>query len=647
MKKASVFTTWLAAAACATQPVIAQIAAPVPNAPAPTSTNTVSVPIPDRVPSRFPHSNDPFRMYMPDRVPEINLTNSALLDSLIRNGKMYLSLQDAIELALENNLDLAIARYNLPIADADIERTRAGASFRGVNTGIVENTPSGGVGGSATAGGGAGGTSGGVGGAGAGASGLVSSTLGTGTSVQSFDPDITANVYTEHFKEPLSNQVTAGVASLAENTVEGNFEYTQSFPTGTMLTVDFDNSRITENSPDLLLNPTLNSYYQVTLQQPLLAGFGFGPNLRYLRIAKNDKRISDYAFRDQVTATISQIADIYWDLVGAFQDEQLKERSLQFAKDTLASDQQQLALQAIPALDVTKAAGEVAARDGDLAIAKVTLESEQSLMKNALTRNLDDPILEAVPVIPTDTTHLDLNPAPQPLEQLIALAMQNRPELKESAINLENENISRKAATNALLPTVNLIGYYGGTGLAGVNNLAAGQTSSSPADFGGAVSDAVNNSAPNYYVGVNINIPLRNRVAKSDQYRSELEFRQSQLLEQQQQKEIRIQVRNAQYALEQSAAHVLASSKARDLAQQSFDISKKEQKLGAGSQLDTLAAQNLLALAESAVATAETAYEKAGVSLSQATGQTLERYHVSLSQARTGTQTGPPVAQGR
>jgi outer membrane protein TolC len=148
-------------------------------------------------------------------------------------------------------------------------------------------------------------------------------------------------------------------------------------------------------------------------------------------------------------------------------------------------------------------------------------------------------------------------------------------------------------------------------------------------------------------VGVNVNIPLRNRVAKSDQYRSELEFRQSQLLEQQQQKEIRIQVRNAQYALEQSAAHVLASAKARDLAQQSFDISKKEQKLGAGSQLDTLAAQNQLALAESIVEAAETAYEKAGVDLSRATGQTLERYHVSLGQARTGNQAGPPVAQGR
>jgi outer membrane protein TolC len=643
VKKAPLFTSWLAIAACAAQPLAAQISAPVPQL-----QTMVRMPVPDPVPAHFPHSNNPFRMYMPDRVPKVNLTNSALLDSLIHDGKLYLSLQNAIELALENNLDLAIARYNLPIADADIERTRAGAPFRGVNTGIVQNTPSGGVGGSTEGGGGAGGTSGGIGGAGTGASGLVASTLGTGTAVSSFDPDIVGTVNTEHFREPLSNQVTSGVASLAENTVTGNVEYIQSFPTGTTFSADFDNSRVTENSPFLLLNPTLNSYYQVTLQQQLLAGFGFGPNLRYLRIAKNDKRISDYAFKDQVIATISQIADIYWDLVGAYQDEQLKERSLQFAKDTLESDQKQLALQAIPALDVTKAAGEVAARDGDLAIAKVALESEQSLMKNALTRNLDDPILEAVPVIPTDTTQLDLNPAPQTLQQLIAVAMQNRPELKESAINLENENISRRAATNALLPTVNLVGYYGGTGLAGVNNPAAEQASSSPATFGGAVSNAFNNSAPNYYVGINVNIPLRNRVAKSDQYRSELEFRQSQLLQQQQRKQILIEVRNAQYALEQSAAHVIAASKARDLAQQSFDISKKEQKLGAGSQLDTLAAQHLLALAESTVAAAETSYEKAGVDLSQATGQTLERYHVSLGEARTDMQPAPSAGtQGR
>jgi outer membrane protein TolC len=508
----------------------------------------------------------------------------------------------------------------------------------------VQNTPSGGVGGSSGGGGGAGGTTSAGGGAGAGASGLVQSTLGTGTSVASFDPQITGTLNVEHDRIPLSNEIEYGVPSLAENSIVGDVEYAQSFPTGTSLTVDFNNSRITENSPDTFLNPTLNSYYQVTLQQQLLAGFGFGPNLRYLRIAKNDKRISDYAFRDQVTSTISQIADIYWDLVAAYQDEQLKEQSLKFAQETLDSDQKQLALQAIPALDVTKAAGEVAARDGDLSIAKVTLESEQSLMKNALTRNLDDPILEAVAVIPTDSVQVDPSGASVPLAQLIAMAMKNRPELQESAINLENENISRKAATNALLPTVNLVGYYGGTGLGGPDNPAAQLPSTAPTSYGGAVQNAFNNSAPNYYVGVNINIPLRNRVAKSDQYRSELEFRQSQLYQQQQRKEIQIEVRNAQYALEQSAAHVVAASKAQDLARQGFDISKQEQKLGAGSQLETLTAQNQLALAESAVAAAETAYEKARVDLYRATGQTLERYHVSVDEAQTGA---PGMARGR
>jgi outer membrane protein TolC len=158
------------------------------------------------------------------------------------------------------------------------------------------------------------------------------------------------------------------------------------------------------------------------------------------------------------------------------------------------------------------------------------------------------------------------------------------------------------------------------------------------------VQNALNNSAPNYYVGVNINIPLRNRVAKSDQYRSELEYRQSQLYAQQQSKQIIIEVRNAQYAVEQSAAHVVAASRARDLAQQSFTISQQEQKLGAGSQFDTLTAQHLLALAESTVSAAETAYEKARVALYRATGQTLESYHVSLSEARTGAPIGTPAA---
>ena len=587
----------------------------------------------------IPHSNNPFHAYMPTFVPQANLANSPRLDSLIVNGVLELSLKNAIALSLENNLDIAIARYNIPIAAADVLRTRAGGTFRGVNTGVVQNTPGGGVGGFGTAasGAGAGGTSGGAGGAGAGASGLVSSTLGTGTNVSSYDPAVSAQINNEHYTQPLSNLSIYGVPTLQQNTTTGNFSYQQAFATGTSLSAIFDNSRGATNSPNSFLNPTLNSYYHVLLQQQLLAGFGFGPNLRYFRIAKNDQKISDEAFKLQVISTVTQIANMYWDLVAAYDDEKVKSRSLDFANETLESDRKQLALQAIPAMDVMRAEGEVATREQDLTIAKTTLQFQELLIKNALTKNLDDPILEAMPVHPTDQTgNLDTGAAQGPTEDMIVRALRDRIELSESDLDLDNRRISQSAARNAVLPSVAAVAYYGGTGLAGLPNPNSDITSTQPQDWGGAIHNAFNNTAPDYYIGVSVNIPIRNRIAKSDQYRAELETRQSELRIQQLKKQIRIEVRNAQYALEQSVARVGSARKARDLAQKTFEIMKNEQELGAGSNYQTLTAQRDLSIAESALVAAMTAYQKAKIELDRSVGSTLDANSISIESAKTG-----------
>src|SRR5919109_811168 len=250
---------------------------------------------------QLPKSHNPLSAYSPTEAPEPQLINSPDLPHLIRDGKLYLSLKDAIRLALQNNLDIAIARYNLPIADTDLLRTRAGGAFRGVNAGVVQGTPGGGVGGFGTGapGAGAGGTTAGAGGAGAGASGLVQSTLGTGTAVSSYDVSIIGSVGAEHLTSPLANRQIYGVPSLQLNTGQANFGVSQAFATGASVFFEFSNSRQTSNSPFNLLSPILNSSYRFSFHQPLLAGFGLGPNLRYLRIAKNNKKISDIAFKDQ------------------------------------------------------------------------------------------------------------------------------------------------------------------------------------------------------------------------------------------------------------------------------------------------------------------------------------------------------------
>jgi outer membrane protein TolC len=573
----------------------------------------------------MPKSRNPVRAYSPDIVPEPQLANSPLLDQLIRDGKLYLSLKDAIELALENNLDLAIARYNVPIANTDVLRTQAGGYFRGVNTGVVQGTPGGGVGGlgSGAPGAGAGGTTGGAGGAGSGASGLVQSTLGTGTTVSSYDPLINANGGEEHQTLPLSNLQLNGVPTLQTNTGQFNFNYFQAFPTGTSISVGLNLNRQTTNSIFTNLSPVLNSQIRVTFEQELLAGFGFGPNLRYLRIARNNKKISDVAFKDQVIETVTQIKNIYWDLVSAYQQARVNEQSLAFAQQTLENAQKQLQLQAVPAMDVMRSEAEVSRRDQDLTVARTNLQLQESLMKNALTKTLDDPVLEEMPVVPTDQMQVVQTPESEPILDLISEALRNRPELAESAVDLDNRQISRKAARNALLPALSLEAFYGGTGLAGgLNPVFTGTNSSTvPTDLGGALEQTVNNSAPDYFVGLNLSIPLRNRVAKADQFRSELEYRQSELRLEQLKKQIRIEVRNAQYALEQSRARVDAARKARDLSQRTFEITKKEQTLGAGSNYQTMTAQQDLAVAEQDLVTAMTTYEKAQVELDRATGQ--------------------------
>jgi len=584
----------------------------------------------------MPKSHNPLNAYMPDSVPEPVLSNSPRLDQMVRDGKMYLSLKDAIELALEDNLDLAIARYNLPIANTDIVRTKAGGFFRGVNTGVVQGTPGGGVGGFGTGapGAGAGGTTGGAGGAGAGASGLVQSTLGTGTTVSSFDPFINVNGGVEHQTSPVANRQIYGVPSLQLNTGQVNALFTQAFPTGTSINFAWSNSRQTTNSPYFNLSPTLSSTFRFQVQQELLAGFGFGPNLRYLRIARNNKKISDIAFKDQVIATVTQIENIYWDLANA------NEQSFNFAQQTLENAKKQLQLQSIPAMDVMRAEAEVSKRDQELTVARTSLQLQETLMKNAITKSLDDPVLESMPVIPTDQMEVASILAAQPIQDLINSSQQNRPELAESNIDLVNRQISRRAASNALLPSLSFVGFYSGSGLGGplnpVYNLPGGNVSEVPPDFSGALVNAFNFTSPDYYVGLNLNIPIRNRVAKADQYRSELEYRQAELRMEQLKKQVRIEVRNAQYALTQTAARVEAARKARDLAQRTFDITKKEQELGSGSSYQTLSAQRDLALAQLDLVSATTTYEKAKVELDRATGTTLEHNGILLEDAITG-----------
>ena len=614
--------------AAASQPTLAQQIKQLQQTPQP----LFAPPQPFHVP--MPHSRNPLAPYIPSTAPELDLSNSPRLENLIRDGKIYISLHDAIAVAIENNLDLAYFRYNFPIAQTDILRTKAGSPANGVNTAISQGTQ-GGFGASTGGGGGSSGS-----GFSAGAGGIVTSTLGAGTSVSSFDPYLTFRGYVDHTTVQEANEITTGVPTLKNNTIEVLSNYSQSFPIGTNLSVSYLGNRVASNSPYNLINPELYSNFQVQISQPLLYGFGVATNERYIRIAKRNSQITDLAFKAQVIATVTQVENIYWDLVNAFDSERISEQSLGFANKNLSDDQKQLKLQAIPAMQVMTDESAVATAEGNLTVARASLRLNELLMKNALTK-VDDPTIDEMPVIPLDL-HGEADPnADKSMDDLISDAEKKRPEVAIYKMTAEVQKQSLKEINSELLPTLNMYGVYAGAGTAGpVNPLCNPSTqdcsTNLPTGFPSMLANTFNYSSPEYQVGMTLSINLRNRQAKADQFRAVLQYRQSQISSEQQQKGIRFDVRNSKFALEQAQAHVVAAQKARDLAQKTFDITKQEQVLGAKSGFDTLTAQDALAQAEQALDTAQTAYEKAKVDIDRATGDTLERTGVSIDDAKLG-----------
>lgn len=626
-----------------------QQSTPAPDAPQPANQQPASTiaqqaqqaqqtqPVTAQVPFHIeiPHSHNPLAAYMPSTAPPLNLANSPRLQSLERDGKLYISLKDAIALALENNLDLAYFRYTLVIADTDLARTKAGGVTRGVNTSVQQGTPGGF---STTNAGGASSSSSGASAGGAG--GLVQSTLGLGTAVNSFDPQLSVQTYVDHLTQEQTNTFSSGVALLKQNTIEFQSQYAQSFPLGTSIQVNYTGLRYTINSPYYVVNPNLYSDFQFIVNQPLLAGFGLATNERYIRIAKKNKTLTDLSFRAQTIATTSQVENIYWDLAAAYEDEQIKERSLSFAQKTLEDDRKQLQLQAIPAMQVMKDESDVATREGDLTVAKATLRLNELLIKNALMKQIDDPALAEMPVVPLDHRSTPDDNEAKPIDTLIAEAEKNRPDVSMDQIAMQIAEDSLRTIKNSLLPQLNLYGLYAGSAIGGPLNpecsLGTQCTTTLPSGFSTILQNTFNYTAPEYRVGMNLNITLRNRIAKADQFRAVLEFRQNQLTFEEQKKNIRLDVRNSQYALQQARARVDAAIKARDLAQKTFDITKQEQQLGAKSSFDTLLADHDLAVQESALVVAQNAYDKAKVSIDQSVGETLERMGISIDDAKSG-----------
>ena len=599
---------------------------------------------------------NPFSIYKSTNYPTPRLSNSPRLDDLLRDGKIYLSLSDAVTLALENNYDIAIARINLDIADTDLLRARAGSSLRGVSTGLVANTL-GGSSSTVTGGGGPGGTSSGSGGGGAGASGLVLSTNGAGPVPENLDPYLTGALEYEATDSQCSNVLLCGGKSdIYTDTSTYNFGYNQGFLTGTALTTTFNNNRVTTNNPFTNYSPDITSTFRATVTQHLLQGFGTGINGRFILQAKNDRRITDSAFRQQLLYTVNQIENIYWSLVSAYEDEQAKERALAQSSKLSQDNRKQLEIGTLAPLDVVNSDSSVAADKQALIASQTNLEYQQLIMKQAIARNLNDPQMAQAPVVPTDRVALDRLPEEDmPVETLVAEAYSNNPQIEQAVLSMKNNQITIKAEKNGLLPVIDAFAFYGASSLSGAQNSSATSFTTGTAvppgtypaiPYSTGFNNLFNSSNPDKGVGVNLTIPLRNRTAQADQARSQMELRQTQMRLQQLYTQIRIQVINGQFALTNDRAQVAAAQASRDFASQSFAAEQKKLSLGASTSALVLQQGRSLAASENSLISATAAYAKDRAALLQLLANTLDRYGISITDAARGVVSTPPVVPG-
>lgn len=636
-------------------------AAPAPQMTAATPAQPQAVHLQDysKAHSSFPRIWQP---YAAQEVAQPNLSNSPRIDSLMRDGKIFLSVDDAVALALENNLDIDIARYNLNIADTDYLRAKSGANVLGVNAGIVQNTPGGGVGGlGGTVGSGTGGTTVAASGVGTGTNGLVSSTLGIGSAITSFDPLITGTLQLDK-DNTESTSALSPVPVLAQNTYTADVAYTQGFQWGTAVSVGFNNTHVTTNSPVSLLTPDLASNFQFKITQNLLQGFGPGPNLRFIRIAKNNREISDVAFRLQTITTVDQIENMYWDLVYAYENVRVQEEALTYAQKAWEDSKQQAKVGTVPPIQVVSAQSTVSTDQQNLILAQNNLQLQELLMKNALSRSIEDPVLAEAKVIPTSTMQLPEQEPVTPTQDLINQALNHRAELVESRIDLNSRDLSSKAVRNAMLPTLDAFAYYGGSGVGGTVNPAIPNCSSTASTFcfnpakapppfqtsnavgyGGTLNQLVNSTAPDKGVGLTLNIPLRNREAQANQVRAELEYRQAQVRLHQLENQVRIEVRNAQFDVKQNRASVEAAQYAVDFARQTLDADQQKLKVGLTTTTAILQDASVLTTNESNLVSAKAAYEKSRIELDRATGLLLDHSHIDVADATRGQVTHSPT----
>jgi len=567
-------------------------------------------------------------------VAPVNLANSNRLESLLRSGNLYLSMQDTIALALENNLDLEIQRYGLKVADVNLDRARAGgfaaAPSTAVTTGPASVTgapPSPGL-----------------------QSLILAASTQTGPTPPNLDPALVGALSWAHQTTPESSSFVTGTSSLIQRVDNSNLSYQQNFITGTLLNFGLTNNTATTNSARSDFNPATSSALSLSVTQHLLQGFGPALNTRQIRIAKNNREVSDLTFKAQVITTVSAIMDLYWDLVSYTENVRVQREALAASEKLYSDNQKQVEVGTLAPIETVRAEAEIAAGQQTLTVAQTQLLQQETILKNALSRNgVSSPSVADAHIILTDRVRVPDAEQIAPIQDMVAMAMAARPELAQFRILHRNQEISLRGTRNELLPSLDVVAAISNSGLAGdINSLppvgggVRAPTAFFVGGYGTVLSQIFARNFPNYSLGFNLNIPLRNRAAQADLANSELAMRQQELALQRMENQMRVEVQNAVIGVQQARAQYQAAIKGRVLQEQTVDAEQKKLALGASTTYNVILTQRDLTTAQSNEVAAMSAYAKAKVELDRATGQTLNNANISLDEAFRGTVSRAP-----
>jgi outer membrane protein len=577
------------------------------------------------------------------------LANSGRLDSLLRAGNLYLSLQDTIALALENNLDIAIQRYAPQVAETNVLLAEAGGFARGVSTSVTAGPSGANISASGT-------TPGTNQNAASVASSGTSSALGgsaiqsSGPAIPALDPVLTGSASWAHQTTPQSNTVITGTTSLIQRQDLSAVGIQKGFLTGTTVNLGLNNNSTRNNSSRSDFNPATSASLGFGLTQRLLQGFGPAVNSRQIHIARNNREVADLTFKLQVETTVAAVMSLYWQLVAFNEQVKVAQEAVGAAQRLYEDNKRQVEVGTMAPIEVTRAEAQIASAEQQLTLSRMQVLQQETIIKTALSRTgVASPAVADAHIVTTDVISIPTVEPVSPIQDMMAMALSSRPELAQSRIQIQNQQLTIRGSKNALLPSLDAVVNVSNAALSGDPNtigLAPGVVRSSNPFFvggyGNVLSQIFSRNFPNYAAGFNLNIPLRNRAAQAQVINDELTLRQQQLGLQRLENQIRVDVQNAMIALTQARAAYESAQKQHQLQAQTLDAEQKKLALGASTIYNVIQDQQALTAAESNEVTARASYVRAKVELDRSTGQILTNNNISLDEAFRGVVSRPP-----